>query len=1138
MGTTLTAIESQHGVALHYVLAIEGFEYLLTSGKPSKVVTAWASSAWSKALPGLHVAGNFTQRWDPFGNELSVSSINCHVQCDPTDIFGKAVFKSSPTFRAELTADFETNDTVINVKNTSALGSSGTVFIGGKSYSYSGKTSTTLTGVASKLAPIDTDTLSTGQFPGKHTATSSNSINSPLKAKPPEVTDVPKQWVGRTVALYLTREVDGVYDVKAQAHLVMAGQIADIYEGEPGRVSLLLEDFRRKIADTTLLQDQWTATPAKGFYFRDGDWISAKVVVISPIGTTEPSSSLTCVTGASGTDEFEPGRYTAEEVCSLIADWLNNDATMSHATTGYSWTCAIVAGKFRMIAEVNGSSAWARIMLRASSRETLELLGFDTEIEDSGVSTTGFNLGMATAVKVYGDLGEDEFILGAQLGPIIVGERLGFHYEKNNNYLELESDSQSGTFIDQTSSIPSEFKKGAASGETWGVFTLDDKWAFAGRKVSATVIDSIRQLPFLGSHALSESGADTSGRREGSEPKIRQVLAISGTFTDVLTKLLASTDGNGVNHATYDVLPFGAGIPWGVLGTGWLNSCKGVAQANATDSITILVEKPTTLWDCISAELMLRMAFFVWKTGGIQLGCYQTPNASVADWVLSEATKAMSPGTGTKTETRHHQDWLTNNIKIQYNRSLADGKYQSEIVIRDVESIESYGLAKPFTVNARNCYPGSAAAGVAVESMAENFAAIYVPAFGKPVRTWRVPTNPQLIDMVPGEVVSVTDNWARDPETGALGVNARAATVLETSWSLGISAGPDNANFSATVMYTEEDRTYPVSPCAEHDETYASGLYTAGYDSTNKRLATKKNQHSLSTDAADCTYFAAGDEVTVFEIDPADPSSADLFSDTVVAVSSSSPYYIQLTNGFGGGNPAFSSSKVYRVVPDKYADADSGQLDTCFLADNADDLIQDTVEPNSFGAFQRAGASDYDLTELPALHVAESYEEGRPLHPGLIQDVALMVNNLHNHKLRPQAPMLLGSIDSETSKGLLQIILLPISHLRPRANKTLKASIGVTAYVASGSVTFDVYSTGEPPVAGFGFTNFVGPYNSVSFTTTSTTAWQHLAAQELDLIRSELFPGFTFIVVDVNQASTATYYYKGLHTLRVLDGDQ
>lgn len=1126
MGTTKTALETRDAVELVWTLAIEGFDYVLTSGSPAKTVTAWSSSAWSQALPGLSVIGTFEQRWQPFGNDLEVHRIQCRVIPDPDDTFGIAVFKSKPTYTAKLTADFTPGDTTINVKNTTLAPSTGTVSIGTKTYAYTGKTTTTLTGVTSVFAPLEANTLSTGEFPGVHLVTSPDMVMAPENKSAPNVSDVHTAWVGRTAALYLHRVNSGVYDVVAQAHLQIAGQIASIYEGEDGTTVLEIEDFRQKIADTIILQDQWTADVVEGIYINAGTWFSA-LWLSGTDNWQYTTSDLTCVVGASGADEFEPGLYSPEQVLELISDWLNNDTAAVDATDGARWRVEIVSttsGLRSMLqCDLRTTGRTARLSLHCTTSRIFRFLGFTTILPGS----PSYDLVRSEEAEDISQIISDEepyrsnslFDATASAdGPDLSNIRIDYSNE-------------SGSYLETTDLLPPEIANEVAAAESWGLFAVN-KAVIVARKNNG-YLDRCRAVHFMqDASALQEIVA---GRKYGAEALfLKQIVAISGTLGDVLTKLLASTDGSGTNHATYDSYPFGAAIPWGILGTNWLNSLADIEQTSATDSILIIVRKPQSIWNLIKADLMVRSAFFAWKDSGIQLQSFQTPNANEADWTLDETTKGVTPGQSSRPESRVTQEWLVNSIKLFYNLNGA-GEYTKEMVIRDVESIQSHGLAKPVEIKLANTYEARKETGDSIEVVAEFIAARLMPPMARPMRVWRVPINHKLFGMVPGDTVAFTDDHARDPTTGRRGVAVRGCTCLAVSYSYGVSAGPGQMHGSAELLFSEEEREFPLSPAAEHDETYTSGTYTDGWSSSNLRLATKQNQYSTSGDDPDATRFADGDAVFVVEIDPADPSSADIFEDTIDGTpSSSAPYYLQLTVGFGsGGNPSFSSSKIYRVIPAKYADAESSQLDTAFIADDADGLIQDTIEPNSFGDDRILASTAADITALPSFHVDEYFGEGMPLHPGLLYDQAAMVNNLTNYKMAPNATLMTDVASqgvSVTAGSVIYTIPIYIGHLRAPGNRPPTGSLSLCFCSSTNGVETRITVTSSAePFSGDNWDSLAsgvlrGPQTSVTFSTTSGTKWVHTDPQDLKLIRSTLYPGLTFLTFQADVIGTSLEY--------------
>ena len=1141
MGTTLTALEADDTIQLAWVIAIEGYENLISTwNDASAVTTAWAATGWAAALPGLMVTGNFAQRWEPFGNDLEVHRIQVTVARDHDDTFGKDVFRSKATYQARLSATFSPGDTTVNVTNTSAAASSGTFHIGTKAYSYSGKTSTTFTGVASTLAPADTDVLAAEALPGMHSIPSYTAIDSPTLARPPRVTDKQRQWVGRTVAMYLHRVVNGVLDVKAQAHLKFAGRIAEVTENGRGEVVLELEDYRQKIADTVIMQDQWTGLAAEtGVYFTTGHTFSVFYTLVG--GTTVKSAaSLTCVaSGASGDDEFNEGSYTISEFAEILHDWMNNDANLSSVV---DWQVGIAqtsqGARFYIQAEHTSGTGFYGISIYSRSEAILtSFMGF------AGINTWQLDTGGVGATE---ELSAGLIRLVADNAPFHRGGLIGKKKSSwDEGMMRIDITDSSGTFYDTTSFLPSQLNERVASGESWSLFSLDNEIVFFGR-YNTTYIDKIQfvdmfPVPKDVVEKYSEStNLDTAAR-------IRQVVLLSGTLTSVLTSLLASIDGNGNNHATYDQYPFGAAIPWSLLGDAWLASLSDIEQTNATDSIMCVVEKPTTLWDLVKADLMMRAAFVVWKNEGFRLHSFQTPNASNADYTLDETTKGLTPGSQSGTETKYTQEWLTNNVKLQYQRSLSTtDKYQAEILIRDPESIETYGLARPLTIKARNTYRSVQETGESVEALSEMIAARLVPPFGRPMRVWRVAINHKLFEAAPGDTVAFSDNFARNPTTGASGVVARGGTVLSVDTNYGVGSGPGQYNGSIEVLFTEEERIFPMSPAALSDNTFTSGGYTSGWDSTALRLATVENEYSESTEDADASLFADGEEVRIISIDPATPGGSDTFEDTVVGTSTSSPYYVELTNGFGNsGNPAYDAAKTYRIVSADYSNADSTQVaDGAYIADEVDGLIEDLIEPNSFGDERHLVTTTADLTLEPSRHSSQSFAEGHPFHPGLAYDLATMSNNLINYRCRPVMSFMYQDsatteVDADNGEIVYHSFPVFIGDFRPLGSRTLIASVGAFMRLVPGSGTGSILViSSEEPIYGDTYANpsdYISTRsNSVQLDVSSQTAWTATNNEDLTIVRSKMHPAVTFITIK-HVDSSDRLRFKGLHRFYLKD---
>src|SRR5687767_10558185 len=108
MGTTDDQLETGSG-QFGFALLIEGYpEIICDVASTAAVVTAYSGTGWTAARAGLEVIGAIKQSIEPFKEDLDVPTLTFHVMdCDGSDTFGKAVWKSKPTISSRLNAVFQ-----------------------------------------------------------------------------------------------------------------------------------------------------------------------------------------------------------------------------------------------------------------------------------------------------------------------------------------------------------------------------------------------------------------------------------------------------------------------------------------------------------------------------------------------------------------------------------------------------------------------------------------------------------------------------------------------------------------------------------------------------------------------------------------------------------------------------------------------------------------------------------------------------------------------------------------------------------------------------------------------------------------------------------------------------------------------
>jgi len=1134
MGTTRSAIRSEN-CTLAYVLCIEGYEYLLTDGLPSAAVTAWAATSWSKALPGLTITGSFKQTLAPWSNEVQIPRFKFTVQPDATDQFGIDMFRAKPEVRSELSVGFDSGDSGgggfnITVKDAGSFATGAPVMIGNETFNVTGNPAGTTIPVAVNgsgfMAPFGTSAGSANTLPGPHSIASNEAIGTYENSPPVYVSSSPTKWVGKKVGLWVHRVKNGVLDTKAEAELWFAGTIARI--SEDGLVtSVECDGIQQSLVDATLMQDQWSGTIGRGYTFESDDWVSAQIS--TPAGDWETSAN------------FEPGAgfQTIEEFASEFALHLDTDATIGAGGSGLSlrWSSHITSmsdGPRFTLESQEATSHTATIIIKASKKTLLEFLGFEDVIKIhreaghyvKGEKQTGTTVGISASIAPRSsDLAKD-----------------------SNGEYTLTINSTSGTFADHTSILPPEAREHVGTGEVWSYYIIGGKLLVLGRRDSDTKISGITGLTPVSritNKGVNQELIDTVNE----DSSIRQVFFSSDTFTNTVAKLFASIDGNGENESTYDTLPFGAGIPWELLGQNFLDSLAALEQSGAEDSISLIIEKPTRLWDAIRSDFALRMAAPIWKDGGIQVAQLTVPNASTADFTLDETNKSDN----SRTRAVQTSDYLVHTLKVDINRNPITEKYLDHFVARDKTGYESAGGAGATkTIKSRNSYAGSLATGSSTELLADLITARFLPVFAKELRTWRRSIPHTLFHITPGSTVRVSDDSVRDPTTGQRSVSNRPAIVLSVSHSLGISSNGQDYFGEVDLLYTEDDRLFELASSAEHATVTATATgrnWTAGYDDEvgtagTFSLLVHANKFSDSSEPNDSAGFAEDDIVRITELDPADPATADSFIDTVRGVNEAvTTVYdeIVLTDGFGNsGNPAFDSTKTYLVNYAEYDQVLASQQLVAYQADAASATIQGLIEPNLVGDSTKLGGAAADITILPSRHSDEEFGDGVPVSASFVRGQVRMANNLINYKTAPHSPMMnlgAGTIVSSASATTYVVVgTFPWPIGNENWSGTKKRTINVAPMFKYGgggaSANVRVTSSANPPNgedSTWTDTTWKGPKNQIVFNTTSTS-YAVATSQELDVVRAEGMPEYTWITVeggDLSQTLGLAEFYLG-----------
>jgi len=1104
MGETLTTLQSGGG-RLAWVVAIEAYPRLLTSGPASAAVAAWAASSWTTALSGLRVQMDTEQRIDPWSTDLEPTE--CMLTMSPdapdSDTFGTAVHAGGGGVHTYLTVAADCNDTGLQGLNAGAFDASGYIYVGLERMAYSSIVSHEFQITNRGMwAPFSIDG-GTDEFGRAHPLPT---VDLDVLQRP-IISSAPLAWVGRHVGVWLHRMDGDTMCTRAEAQLVFAGTIDSIEDTADGATVVRCVDMCERLMTTTLLYDQFSGPLATGIYLVPGTSIDVRVgALISGTYQILNATAIWIYTGA-GAGEIEGGRHEVSELGTLIAEWLNADAQVGSAV----WTCYVRDDGHFVLDADNAAWVLCSIALRATT-VTLDGLGWEqsdpnsmtydwvsSPVDEDGATLISPGMSVAGTL-IYGDAGT------------------------------INLDAAQGTWISQATWLPPDIAELGADGVVR-----------VGSELVAVAYVSDVQLTILGRLSLAKymRSSKVEWRIGDPPPTVSQVVILHGSLLDLVTRLFASTGTSGYNHATYDSLPaqLGAAIPWALLGDGFTDSLQSLAQSSTSGSLTIVLEKPTTLWDAIGADLLLRAAYLVWRGGSFRWATILTPDATDYDhaWTEDDKASAAGPGDAQRTVTRTTSEFLRNVLALRYDRAaLGDGdSYLSTIDARFTRSIQEYGQEVAQEIDCRNSYSQYLASGTAVESLAADLIARVLPLFGAPLKVMTRTISPAYYESVaPGDIALITDSHARDPSDGARGMTAKPALVLAVRRSFGGATTADDgavedAVGEAEVLFLDRDVSGTYCPTCEVDETYTSGSYTSGIDLGNARFAVHTHKHSESTAAVDSSHFATGDKVMVVEIDPDAPGTVEILYTTIDAIGSidATHSYIEVANDPSG---TVTPGNAFRIYSDDYATAVTSQREHVYLADDADGEIADLAEAYVYASKASYGYTAAATTELGEKLATKDTVEGEAVAVGPHRALAINANNLVSRASAIHVPAMLEAMYATESLDYLLVQCVPIyvglGGWPAGLHRELTIAPMARSDDAGNTATIRVTVSSKPPT-GETTTDIglVTPYGSLTFSTASTTM-AVLTPQSISVLRRATV-GIAWVYVEVKNSAAGLEYW-------------
>lgn len=1004
MTTTRDDLISRDGFRYNWVLAIEGYEFLLTDGDAAAATAAWAATIWGATLPGLSVSTDLDQSMEPFEPFATARSVSFSVmQTSSTDQFGIDVSRPAIGAKTWLSTACDANDTTIYAKDTSAFSSSGTIFIGNERIIYTGKTATSFTGCTRGVyAPFRRNGVSAYEFGKSHDLPVYDNQVQIL----PVITQYPPTFIGRWVGLWMHRTRGGTWDTKAEAHLVYAGKIADIRDTSNGTITVTCTDLIDVVKNATLMSSPFEARIREGIELTSTFDRFNIDVIIDSVGRY--SHNLV----------FTSGVYTID---SLMATINAHMATLPTIRASANMGMRIVDTEAGPRVEVSAKETTAGNLgvnfVFSASKRILQFLGlknFDNETGNAAQAAySGWGMIFTTGSDTYYRKGDHEPLRLADAG---VHSR--YTTTLASELASVYVDGTTGTFVDQQTTLPQSVQTALQQLGSWGIFILANvymvgKWDSANSKIS----NLFRINGFMKTKANEAQEQMLSAGRLAYSAKpedftIRQVVILEGNMRDLVVRALCGTSVPGYNHATHDADggALGAGIPYELIASLYESLSRVDGETHGNGSILVL-ERPTTIREAFSGDLILRQAFLHWFNGSLRVAQWSVPRASKAIAHLTEANKAGEDGDVQRTPSERTDRHLRNVIKIEYNRVAGSDKYESDFSFVDAASIQTYGMERSVTIKARNSYGDYATTGASVKSLAPNLLSV-LPIFSRPRFECTRTINQTLYEaLYLGAVVKVSDNFMRDPSSGIRGVVERSGIVVRLRYDFGgreLGGDVRNAVGEVTILMSDEDDGKDLCAAAVVDYTYTAGGYTNGYDGV-QTLRTVARQFAASSSATDVESFTAGDAVSIVEINPNDPAAAISINANVTVVIT--PYIaFDVLLGAAG----FVTGREYKIIPRGYSAATSSQKGKyTFLADS-NHLVDATRSAFTFG-------EDDDRPEALSLSSAVAYQaggkiaestaldaDGPPFDVSTLHEMVAAVNHLIDSRLAPISSCLSG----------------------------------------------------------------------------------------------------------------------------------
>lgn len=679
----------RHGMTLTYVAALEGIPALYA--EDSAFASASVPSGWGSIDACLLVAegqeiGSEVDRQSGFGRGFD-AVLGFYHELSST-VPG---YVARPSASSRLTTDLAFGETsTINVEDTSDFPSSGDLFIGRETIGYTGKTSTTFTG------------LTRGKYGSK---ARDHSGGGPLAAS---ATDSPVFWKGRRVSLYAV-PVDGWgviqgSDLLADAALIWKGYVTGrgFDMSESGHWQLECRSLDR------LLEEPFAAE------------LSGKIVV-------DPHPDPLCYVQADAPDAVtafylfasDGGEYFENEWQPLVN--LTGDASYraSEIRAAISASWAALADKPSWVGDLTWEPVWNDDSFTIGTWRMRVAIDFD-DLNDpnlAGVAHAWWNApSHPYQESVWADVTATNgagivFVADLDNGGVSGGFQqpdkqtfnsgstavdLGVQYL--TGFLEVRTTTMHRVVLDEgeLTEIP------------------DEGWIFVEHDLQEQTFQTVIQFQNkltspegdavwvqLLPHTTREYEAVKAiwNEAEGLDVSIAQPLGWTSPIdaADMIRHILLSS-GRGNNHGTYDdpdICRVGYDLDSADVNLGSFAALQGGAWAPMKYQTAITEE--TTLGDLVSGLLAVSSHALVMQPGGTGAALRFTPvdvglPVTAPDIVdLDDTHIVMSGGQSNPVRPIKTREW-PNKVTIETSKgTTADRKREGRFTARDPDRIENEG---------------------------------------------------------------------------------------------------------------------------------------------------------------------------------------------------------------------------------------------------------------------------------------------------------------------------------------------------------------------------------------------------------------------------------------------------------------